>query len=44
MRRLLVLMLLLAGVATLPAQDIRLPMKDGSLKFAVIGDAGIHER
>ena len=40
MRRLFVLVLLLGGVATLPAQDIRLPMKDGSVKFAVIGDTG----
>jgi calcineurin-like phosphoesterase family protein len=40
MRRLFILVLLLAGVATLPAQDVRLPMKDGSVKFAVIGDTG----
>jgi predicted phosphodiesterase len=40
MRRLFVLVLLLGGVATLPAQDVRLPMKDGSVKFAVIGDTG----
>ena len=40
MRRSLVLMLLVAGVVTLPAQDLRLPMKAGSLKFAVIGDTG----
>ena len=40
MRRLFVLVLVLAGIATLPAQDIRLPMKDGSVKFAVIGDTG----
>jgi 3',5'-cyclic AMP phosphodiesterase CpdA len=32
--------LVLAGIVTLPAQDIRLPMKDGSVKFAVIGDTG----
>ncbi len=40
MRRSLVLVLLFAGVVTLPAQDLRLPMKNGSLKFAVIGDTG----
>jgi hypothetical protein len=40
MRRLFVLVLLLAAVAPLPAQDLRLPMKEGSLKFAVIGDTG----
>jgi len=40
MRRLFVFVLILAGVATLPAQDVRLPMKDGSVKFAVIGDTG----
>ena len=43
MRRLLVLVLLLAGISTLPAQDLRLPLKDGSLKFAVIGDSGTGE-
>jgi hypothetical protein len=40
MRRSWVLVLLLAGVVTLPAQDLRLPMKAGSVKFAVIGDTG----
>ena len=40
MRRLIVLVLLLAGVTALPAQELRLPLKDGSLKFAVIGDSG----
>ena len=40
MRRLLIVLLLLAGFATLPAQDLRLPLKDGSVKFAVIGDTG----
>jgi 3',5'-cyclic AMP phosphodiesterase CpdA len=40
MRRLYVLVFLIAGVVTLPAQDIRLPVKDGSVKFAVIGDTG----
>ena len=40
MRRLWLFILLFAGVATLPAQDVRLPMKDGSVKFAVIGDTG----
>jgi 3',5'-cyclic AMP phosphodiesterase CpdA len=44
MRRLIVPVLLLAGVATLPAQDISLPMKDGSVKFAVIGDTGTADK
>src|SRR5215210_1155773 len=44
MRRSLILMLLLAGVVTLPAQDLRLPLKDRSLKFAVIGDTGTGDR
>jgi len=33
-------MLLFAGVVAVPAQDLRLPNKDGSVKFAVIGDTG----
>ena len=40
MRRPVMLVILLAGVATLAAQDVRLPMKNGSVKFAVIGDTG----
>src|SRR5258706_16422475 len=41
MRRLLVLVLLLiAAPAAVPAQDLRLPLKDGSVRFAVIGDTG----
>jgi hypothetical protein len=33
-------MLMFTGVVSLPAQDVRLPMKPGSVKFAVIGDTG----
>jgi hypothetical protein len=44
MRRLFMLVVLLAGVATLTAQDIRLPMNSGSLKFAVIGDTGTGDK
>ena len=40
MRRLYVLALVAASVVTLPAQDVRLPMKNGSVKFAVLGDTG----
>lgn len=40
MRRLLVSILLLALSIPLGAQDVRLPMRDGSIKFAVIGDSG----
>jgi len=41
MRRIFVLVLLLiAAPATMPAQDMRLPLKDGSVRFAVIGDTG----
>jgi 3',5'-cyclic AMP phosphodiesterase CpdA len=41
MRYSLVVALLLAGLPSLaPAQDLRLPNKPGSLKFAVIGDSG----
>jgi hypothetical protein len=41
MRRLFLSVLLLAGLtATVPAQDLKLPMKMGSVKFAVIGDTG----
>ena len=39
MRRLLPL-LVFALVAPLGAQDLRLPLRDGSLKFAIIGDSG----
>ena len=44
MRRLIVLVLLLAGVTALPAQELRLPLKEGSLKFAVIGDSGTGDK
>lgn len=45
MRRLLVLALLLtAAPISMPAQDVRLPMKDGSVKFAVIGDTGTGDK
>src|ERR1700704_2810394 len=41
MRRLLVSILVLVGTtASVPAQDLKLPMKEGSVKFAVIGDTG----
>src|SRR5688572_6383938 len=41
MRRLLIIIVLLAGVPlSLVGQELRLPNKEGSLKFAVIGDAG----
>jgi predicted phosphodiesterase len=41
MRRLILSILLLGFTATLPAQpQSRLPMRDGSTRFAVIGDSG----
>jgi hypothetical protein len=41
MRRLMALALVLAGLlVTLPADELRLPLKDGSVKFGVIGDTG----
>jgi hypothetical protein len=40
MRRLSVTVLLVALSVALGAQDLRLPMKDGSVKFAVLGDTG----
>ena len=41
MRRLLMSVLLCVGLtATVPAQDLKLPMKMGSVKLAVIGDTG----
>ena len=41
MRRLLMSVLLCVGLtATVAAQDLKLPMKMGSVKFAVIGDTG----
>jgi predicted MPP superfamily phosphohydrolase len=43
MRRWLVLVLLFGFVAALPAQDLKLPLKEGSIRFAVIGDAGTGE-
>src|SRR5262245_1607756 len=40
-RPLFVLILALLWVGTLPPpQELRLPVKDGSVKFAVIGDTG----
>ena len=40
-RRSAVLVLLLAGlILVAQAQELRLPNKEGSLKFAVIGDSG----
>jgi 3',5'-cyclic AMP phosphodiesterase CpdA len=44
MRRLLFTLLLLGFTAALPAQDIRLPLKPGSVKFAVIGDTGTGDK
>ena len=41
MRRLFVLaLLLLVGPPAMRADDLRLPLKDGSVRFAVIGDTG----
>jgi 3',5'-cyclic AMP phosphodiesterase CpdA len=41
MRGFIAFVLLLVGLPMLaPAQDLQLPLKDGSVKFAVIGDAG----
>ena len=41
MRRAVVLVLLLVGLPlAAPAQELRLPNQDGSVKFAVIGDSG----
>ena len=39
-RFLFIVLLLIAGPSLSPAQDQRLPNKQGSLKFAIIGDAG----
>ena len=44
MRRLFITLLLLGFTAVLPAQEIRLPLKPGSVKFAVIGDTGTGDR
>src|SRR5690242_17788138 len=46
MRRLLlfVLMLLTLAVPALVAQNLTLPMKNGSVKFAVIGDTGTGDK
>jgi 3',5'-cyclic AMP phosphodiesterase CpdA len=46
MRRslLFVLMLLVLAVSALVAQDFALPMKNGSVKFAVIGDTGTGDK
>ena len=40
MRRFVVLALFVATLPSLAAQELRLPNKPGSLKFAVIGDSG----
>lgn len=40
MRRVLLSVLLLALTWPLAAQDLKLPMKDGSVRFAVLGDTG----
>jgi len=40
MRRFVVLALLLGTLPSLAAQELRLPNKEGSVKFAVIGDSG----
>ncbi len=40
MGRFRIALLLVGFTAVLPAQDLQLPVKDGSLRFAVIGDAG----
>ena len=40
MRRVLLSILLLALTGPLAAQDVKLPNKDGSVKFAVLGDTG----
>jgi predicted MPP superfamily phosphohydrolase len=40
MRRVLLSILLLALTGPLAAQDLKLPNKDGSVKFAVVGDTG----
>jgi 3',5'-cyclic AMP phosphodiesterase CpdA len=41
MRRLVVLVLLVVGLPlAVPAQELRLPNQNGSVKFAVIGDSG----
>jgi predicted phosphodiesterase len=39
-RRLLAFVLLAATAAALGAQELRLPLKDNSVKFAVVGDTG----
>jgi hypothetical protein len=46
MRRslLFVLMLLVLAVSALVAQDLTVPMKNGSVKFAVIGDTGTGDK
>ena len=48
MRRLFLLaLLLLVGPSAMQADDLRLPLKNGSVRFAVIGDTGtgdVHQR
>jgi 3',5'-cyclic AMP phosphodiesterase CpdA len=45
MRRLLFsLILLLSAAMNVPAQDVRLPLKEGSTRFAVIGDTGTGDK
>ena len=44
MRRLLLTIVLLTLTILVDAQDVRLPMKQGSVKFAVIGDTGTGDK
>ncbi len=44
MRRVLFAILLIALTGPLAAQDLKLPNKDGSIKFAVLGDTGTGSR
>jgi hypothetical protein len=45
MRRVLAFVFVLTGLPLAsPAQDLRLPLKDGSVRFAVIGDTGTGDR
>src|SRR5215212_1297139 len=45
MRHFVLLALLInLPLTTLPAQDLRLPLKEGSVKFAVIGDTGTGDK
>src|SRR5215207_3621687 len=44
MRRLMVVLALFFTALPAAAQELRLPNKDGSLKFAVIGDSGTGDK